>query len=202
MEKRKKRRVPKRFNVRFGEQDLSHSGFTRDLSPDGAFVVSNLLPALGTRLHLQIVAGTTRCLYFEGVVRRHKLVPPQLRGVEHGGFGVALLAPGELFLELVPATEHAHLLQVHFPDAASLSSAWQKELRLGGLFVRTDVQLARDAEVAVSLHLDWLGQRLDFLAKVMQAVSVPGTKGLAVSFREPAAVRAAVASHVGIAETW
>jgi len=202
MEKRRTRRVPKRFNVRFGEAELSHSGFTKDLSPDGAFIVSGLLPPLGTRLHVQLLTGPARSVFYEGVVRRHRQVPHQLRSLEHAGFGVSFLSPSELFLELVPAAERANPLEVRYASAASLAAAWQQELRLGGLFVRTELQLPRDAQVTVLVHLDWLGQRYEFVGKVMQVVSVPGAKGLAISFREPAAVRAAVAAHVGMPETW
>jgi len=197
MEKRKRKRVPRRFNVKFGEGELTHSGFTKDLSPGGAFIASGYLPPLGSRIHLQVLVGTTRCLYFEAVVCRQRLVPQMLRQLEQGGFGVAFRAPGELFVELIPSeASHANHLELRFADASALAEAWKKELKLGGAFVRTDRQLPRDAEVLLTLHLDWAGKSLQFATRVMQCVNVPGAQGLAVCFKEPAVVCAELSAYL------
>jgi len=198
MEKRHRKRVPKRLNVRFGEAELTSTGFTRDISPDGAFIAAGILPAIGKRVHLQVLVSATRSLFFEGVVRRHKMVPPSLRTVEAAGFGVAFLSPRELFEELVPASAVpvGNRFEVHFTDLAHFRQSWTSELSHGGLFVRTDRELPRDAEVKITLFLDFAGRDFEFPAKVVQVMAA-SVKGLAVSFVDPTSVRAGLGPIAG-----
>lgn len=199
MEKRHRKRVPKRLNVRFGEgSTLNCSGFTRDVSPDGAFVAAGTLPPIGHRIHLQIQVSPVRTLYFEGVVRRHKQVPPTLRSVEPAGFGISFLSPRELFEEMVPASAvpAGNCFEVHFSEVGQFRSAWANELARGGLFLRTDRPLPRDAEVRITLFLEFAAKDFEFVGKVVQAMTAP-VHGLAVGFVDPTAVRAALGPIAG-----
>ena len=174
------------------------SGFTRDVSPDGAFIAAGTLPPIGRRIHLQIQVSPVRTVFFEGVVRRHKQVPPTLRSVEPAGFGLSFLSPRELFEELVPtsAVPALNCFEVRFTDAAQFRNSWVNELARGGLFLRTERQLPRDAEVRVTLFLEFAGKDFEFVGKVVQAVSAP-VHGLAVGFADPTAVRAALGPIAG-----
>ncbi|MBI5545403.1 MAG: hypothetical protein HY901_16075, partial [Deltaproteobacteria bacterium] len=141
--------------------------------------------------------GASRCLFLEGVVRRLRQVPPQLRQTDPIGFGVAFRSPGEVVEELLPSSGHANRLEVRFSDPPRLLDAWLRELRVGGLFVCTEKQLARDAEVQVEVHLDWLGRSFEFQGKVVQSVLTPGASGVAIAFQEPSVVRVALGPFVG-----
>lgn len=196
MEKRRSKRVPKRFNVRFGQSELSYSGFTRDISPDGAFIATSNLLKIGTRVHIQVVTSATRSVFFEGVVRRQRVVPPQLRQVEQAGIGISFLSPREVFDEVVPTSSVGNRFEVRFGDVDRLKEAWANELCIGGIFVRTDRHLARDAAVTVVLRLDFANKELEFTAKVMQSVTAT-VSGLSLGFDAPDKVRTALAPFVG-----
>lgn len=189
-ERRRKKRVARRFNVKFGEHDLGQTGIILDISQDGAFISASRMPALGTRLHVQVQHGASFVLY-EALVRRHRVVPTQLRQVTPMGFGVSFLAPAELFHELVPHAggEGSGQVEYRVETAERLRDCWEKELRFGGLFLRSEGKRERDEEVVVELLLDFAGKRFELKAKVVQVISGVAP-GFAVAFVDPAAVRA------------
>ncbi|MCI0570352.1 MAG: pilus assembly protein PilZ [Myxococcaceae bacterium] len=190
-EKRCNRRHPRRFTVRFGEEALTHTGFSADVSPEGIFVASLHLPPLDARVHLEIqTSGGTVCR--EAVVRRHRVVPPSLRTLSRQGFGARFLTPDELFGLLVPraaSAQEAPLL-CRFATAEDLRRAFDGQLRHGGLFLRTERSFERDAEVQLELRLDFVGERLEAPARVVQV-----TRGVGVGllFTDVAATRDALA---------
>src|SRR4051812_35006063 len=98
-EKRQHRRSRRRLSVKYGEKDFSLSGFTGDISRGGLFIVAARLMALDTRLHLQLFLDPSRFLVLEAEVRRHKIIPSELRTIERQGFGVRFLHPGEVVKE-------------------------------------------------------------------------------------------------------
>lgn len=182
MERRRERRYPRRLTVRYGEHELSRTGLTHDISTSGAFVIAQGLPPLDSRIHLLISAGPERSVYFEGVVRRHRVLPPALRQIEHGGFGVRFLMPGDLVRELVPKAGSANdALEVVFDSADHLRRSVETEIRFGGVFVPTSAPFARDAPVTVDLALEFAGRRFSFPAKVVQVITA-SAKGVAVTF--------------------
>jgi hypothetical protein len=87
-EKRQHRRFKKRYTVRFGTADLAKSGITGDISKGGAFILTRDLIPLDTRVHLQVQLDAKSFVLFEGIVQRHRKVPPELRQMDPGGFGV------------------------------------------------------------------------------------------------------------------
>ena len=78
-EKRRNRRFARRLVIRFGETDLGRMGFVSDISTSGVFVMCDVLPPIGARLHLQIELSPASSVYAEAVVKRHKIVPPKFR---------------------------------------------------------------------------------------------------------------------------
>lgn len=191
MEKRRHRRYPRRVTVRFGEAEMTHSGITCDISSTGAFIISGLLPPLDARLHLQVVLDGKRSVFMEGVVRRHRVVPPGLRQVERGGFGVRFLTPGELVSEVVPQLGPGGRFEVVFESPTRFAQAWEQQLRHGGVFLITDRSLPRDAAVSVEIRLVFAAQSWEFDGRVVQVMEA-GTRGLAVVFDDRRAVEQAL----------
>ncbi|MDY7231046.1 PilZ domain-containing protein [Hyalangium rubrum] len=183
-EKRRHRRFKKRYTVRFGTEDLSQSGFTGDISKGGAFIVSNHLVPLDTRLHLQVQGDDGNFALFEGIVQRHRMVPPELRQVEDGGFGVRFLYPGEVIADMVDTGKPS--FELHFASAQQLRDTYERELRTGGTFVATDKVLRIQDKVQISLCLDFAGETLEHEATVVY-ITLPqgsGRAGASVVFTD------------------
>ena len=184
-EKRQQRRIKRRLMVKYGERELTQSGFTGDVSTTGLFIISASLPRLDTRLHIQLFVEPERCLFFEGEVRRHKQVPAGLTAAAKGGFSVRFLPPAEAMTEVLGTAPSALVLR--FASAQALAQAWTRELRVGGAFVPTADRLARDAVVEVKVDLAWLERSFAFEGRVVHvspgdAVSPPG---VGVAFHAP-----------------
>jgi hypothetical protein len=187
-EKRQHRRVKRRLTVKFGEKDLTQSGFTADVSPTGLFVVSASLPALDTRLHLQLFVTPERYVFFEGEVRRHKLVPIELRTIERSGFGVRLLTPREVLNETLGQQLQIPRFELVYPTRALFQQAYERELRMGAVFVSTSKPLPRDTVVALDLIMEFAGRIVELEATVAQ-VFPPGSGpmvGMALLFKDRA----------------
>jgi len=54
MEKRKRKRFPKRLFVRFGKEKPDHIGFTQDISATGIFIKSNFSFPPPTKLKVEL----------------------------------------------------------------------------------------------------------------------------------------------------
>lgn len=116
--KKRPKRYPRRLTVRYGDKELDRTGFTSDISVTGVFIIAqNLPPPVGARIHLQLILDNARSIFVECVVRRHKLPPAELRGLERTGFAVRFLTPEELFPELVPAAERTQQFAMPALDA-------------------------------------------------------------------------------------
>jgi hypothetical protein len=193
-ERRRQKRFKRRMMVKFGEQDLTFSGFTADVSPTGAFIVSPSRPTIDTRIHLQIFPTPQKCVYFEGVVRRHRVVPAELRHSEKGGFGVRLLPPDEVLSEIVVAL--ANSLDVHYATREQLKKAHQVELRFGGVFVHTDRHLPADTEVTLTFYLDFADKSFEAEGTVVQVAKQASQNGVAIIFKQPKQVDAKIRPHL------
>jgi len=200
-EKRRNKRFARRLVIRFGEQDLGRMGFVSDISTSGVFVMCDVLPPIGTRLHLQIELSPATSVYAEAVVKRHKIVPPKFRAVEKGGFGVRFLDPTELVAEVVPQLRAEALaaadqrFSVTFANSEALKSAFERELKHGGIFLRTERMLPRDAPATVMIELAWAGQRMEFPVRVVQTVE-GAVRGLGFLFEDRPAVAMALAPYL------
>lgn len=169
-EKRQHRRFKKRYTVRFGTDDLSQSGFTGDISKGGAFIVSSHMVPLDTRIHLQVQLDATHFAFFEGVVQRHRLVPPEMRQLEHAGFGVRFLYPGEVIADMV--NKDMPTFEVHYSSAERLQASYRTELRRGGTFIVTDKALRTQEKVRICLCLDFANVTIEQEATVVH-ISLP-----------------------------
>jgi PilZ domain len=187
-EKRQHRRIKRRLMVKFGERELSQSGFTGDISPTGLFIIASSTPPLDTRLHLQLFVEPERYVFFEGEVRRHKIVPIELRSIERSGFGVRLLSPREVLNEALGQQLRTPRFELVYPTRALFQQAYERELRMGAVFVSTSKQLPRDTPVVLNFVLEFAGRVLELEALVAQAFP-PGSGpmvGLALVFKDRA----------------
>lgn len=92
MEKRTKKRYPKRLYVRFGKEKPDHIGFTQDISATGVFVKSNFSFPPSTRLKVELTLPDETIIECNGIVQWAKKVPPALsRLVKKNGMGIAFL---------------------------------------------------------------------------------------------------------------
>lgn len=193
-EKRRPKRYPRRLTVRFGEGDkLDRTGFTTDISITGLFVVAPVTaPSIDTRLHLQIMLEGGKFLFVEGTVRRHKTPPRELQAMEHKGFGVRFLTADEILTEMVPKAAPAERevisessvvgvkqlppetdaprsrFEVPFATQSDLKAAWERELKLGGVFVpKTDWGVTAQSEVVLVFVFGFAGKRIDVPSRVL-----------------------------------
>lgn len=178
-EKRQHRRFRKRYTVRFGTEDLSKSGFTGDISKGGAFIVSTHLVPLDTRIHLQVQLDHKNFAFFEGIVQRHRRVPPELRQVEPGGFGVRFLYPGEVIADMV--SKNMPTFELHYSSGEALRGAYDRELRMGGTFIVTDKLLRTQDKVLICLCLDYAGALIEQEATVVHITLPQGNNRAGVS---------------------
>jgi hypothetical protein len=92
MEKRQKKRVPKRLIVRFGKSRPDVLGFTEDLSIDGLFIKATAVFDPGTVLAIQLMLPDNRQIDLTGQVVWARRTPPSLaRFVKKSGMGIRLL---------------------------------------------------------------------------------------------------------------
>jgi PilZ domain-containing protein len=200
-EKRQQRRIKRRLMVRYGERELTQSGFTGDVSTTGLFIISSSLPQLDTRLHIQLFVEPERSLFFEGEVRRHKLVPAELRTIERGGFGVRLLSPREVLASALDQELRVPHFELNYPTRVAFQQAYEREFRMGAAFISTSKQLPRDTHVVLSLVLEFSGQVLELetqVAQVFPPQEGPGAVvGLALLFTDRARAEALLRPWLG-----
>jgi len=194
-EKRKSRRFPRRLRVQFGEKKgkFSHTGLTADISATGMFISTTAQLKPGTRLHAEVAIEQEQGLFFEGLVARQVIVPPELRTVMKAGFGMRFLSAAELLNELVPVLKERSQLVVSFASAQQLREAWEKELRHGGAFLWLEKPHPLNSVVAVELDLPFVGKKLPFEARIVHiAPEQNGRYGVAFMFLDVPALSAAL----------
>lgn len=203
MEKRRARRHLRRVRVRYGEKGkgFTNTGLTNDVSASGLFVLANASPKPGARLHLELTLPDESQVYFEVVVARQVLVPPELRQVVKSGFGVRFLQASELVAELVPPMREAQKREdpfvLTFTEAATWKTAWEKEYCRGGVFLWCEQAVPVDAIVTLTFELRFLKRTLGFDAKVVHAAAgSDGRHGVALMFCDMTAAVTALGATI------
>jgi PilZ domain len=188
LERRRNKRYNKRLKVAFGEKDFTQSGFTGNVSSSGLFIIATTNVKVGSKLHLQIdVEG--RPLYQEAMVARLNVVPPELRTVVKGGFGVRFLTQRELLAEMIPNAANAMTRVMSFDTAWKLAELYEKEIKRGGVFLWSDTQVALDTVIPIEFELGYANHAITLQAKVVTVVPNPDGKfGLACMFIDGAEV--------------
>jgi hypothetical protein len=180
-EKRKSKRFMRRISARFGENTPDRSGFTRDVSAHGAFIIASNMPAIGTRIKVQFVLNASRSFFFEAVVRRHRVTPAKLRHVEQSGFGVSFLSPAEVIGEFLPISSPPKRLEITFESAEQLAAYWESELRFGGMFIPSELSYEQDERIDLVFTFSFAGVSFEVPAKVARRLTAP-VMGLGLVF--------------------
>jgi len=90
-DKRNLNRFKKRLSVRFGPDAPSQLAFSEDVSDFGIFIKTPKTYPLGTILKIEITLPDDNYVFFEGMVRWTKKVPPQLISkVQKAGVGIKI----------------------------------------------------------------------------------------------------------------
>ena len=91
-EKRNLNRYKKRLSVRFGTDAPSQLAFSEDVSDHGIFIKTLKIFPLGTVLQIELLLPDDEHVFFEGMVRWTKKVPPQLISkVNKAGLGIKIM---------------------------------------------------------------------------------------------------------------
>jgi Tfp pilus assembly protein PilZ len=156
--KRKERRVSRRhrrrLQVRLWSDDAEGTGFTVDVSNTGLLIETPKTFDVGERLHLEICIGESS--YFsECVVVRKKSYPPHARALFKPAIGVRLVGLIEALRDSAEAAEEVPdgPMQVDLSDPEELKAAFERDIKHGGLLVRTRESPEIDSEVVVPLRL-------------------------------------------------
>jgi hypothetical protein len=184
-EKRKARRFTRRLKVRFGEKNrpFSHTGLTNDVSATGMFISTSTGIKPGTRLHVEVTTVDETLLFFEGVVARQVVVPPELRTLMRPGFGLRFLTGTELMSELIPSLKDQTHLQVVFDSVEAFRDAWERELKRGGAFLWAEKAYPLNSIVTVEFDFTFANRRLAFESRVVHVVpDQQGRHGMAFMF--------------------
>lgn len=97
LEPRFKKRVPCELRVAGGR----HPGIVLNLSRSGLFVQTALGATRGDTIRVDLNSGALDTVGIEGLVVWKKKIPPQMRGVQHGGFGVQIRSAGPAYFDLL-----------------------------------------------------------------------------------------------------
>lgn len=90
-EKRDTTRLPKRVQVRYGEEAPTRAAFTGDISENGFFIRTALISAPRSILQIELTTQDRASILLEGEVRWAKKVPAALvRSVAKGGMGIRI----------------------------------------------------------------------------------------------------------------
>lgn len=186
-ERRKYKRVARRFKVRFGEvgAGFDRAGFTSDVSAGGLFLAGPN-PKLGARIHMEITADANRVLYQEAVVQRLAVLPPELRATASSGFGVRFVSGTQLLAELIPSLREQAKLQFTYTSREQFKTAFENDFKRGGLFAKLDTELKVDSTVAVEIELAWARRSMEFNVRVVHvAADATGQFGTSLVFADP-----------------
>lgn len=90
-DKRNLNRYKRRLSVRFGADAPSQLAFSEDVSDHGLFIKTGKIYPLGTILQIEITLPNEEYVFFEGMIRWSKKIPPQLISkVQKAGLGVKI----------------------------------------------------------------------------------------------------------------
>jgi hypothetical protein len=184
-EKRKYKRFPKRIKVAFGERELTHTGFTENISASGIFIVSSVLLKLGTQLHLELYYSQERSAYMEAEVRRLVVVEPHLRQMLKAGFGLRFITPSEIMEKALGRSASRQPFILRYASPAEFSAGFEQQLSAGGAFVISNQKPALGSTAEVHIHLLYAKVILEFSASVVHvAESGGGQFGVSLVFQD------------------
>ena len=154
-ERRHAPRKRARIQTRFWNKDGEGRGYTSDISGGGLFVETRRHFDRGTRLHVELTLKDGP-FFIETVVARNVTPPVEVTPVIRSGLGLRVVGLAEVAKSLVEESKEAASipkLEVNLQDRERLRKAFEHEINRGGLFVQTNLELARDQEVLLQISL-------------------------------------------------
>lgn len=212
-DRRKAKRHRHRVKVRFWWGEFEGTGFTRDVSSTGMLIETNKQLEIGSRLHVEM-SLQDESFFCEVVVARLKKYPRAARAMFHQGFGVRLVGLNETVKEIqresestdTQMTQDTRVLTLalpklpvgdtrqHIPMEVDLSTpeeleeVYNRDIKHGGLMVRTTELPEIYSEVTVPVHLPPPNGTIECHGQVVKVFEDP--EGIAVRLSEVDAVRA------------
>ena len=135
---------------RHAQLEREYVGYTTNISASGMFLATRFSLPRGSRLRVEVSSGDSSFIA-EAVVARVVRTMPMLQGVPGApvsGMGLRFLKPQELIAELIPeigSTPNEErkpsaegVYQVRFADREQLIGTYERDIKVGGLFVPTD----------------------------------------------------------------
>jgi Tfp pilus assembly protein PilZ len=98
MEKRVEGRTKRRLMVRYGLNEVSKTGFTRNLSDSGMFIQTTQIFKPGTTIQIEVVFPSGKFAIWGRVVRARR-VPAQLTSIMASGMGIKFIDSGDEWRE-------------------------------------------------------------------------------------------------------
>ena len=188
MDRRNGVRRPRRVQIRFWERgsDKRRRGWSANISTGGMYIETNQLVSQGTRIRVELCSGDSGFMVEAVVARTIK----SLQTLKSSAMGVRFLEIEELVGELLPEIATASTVdpaplpegcyRLRFADAQQLLSAYQRDLRTGGVFIPTDDPAALSEVITVEILVE--GSRvapMRFQARVVHRLEPDGPDGAA-----------------------
>ncbi len=127
MNRRRTKRIKKRLACSLLIEGRHHSGVVLDVSATGLFVQTNAKPEPGTAISLEMsVPGSSRPLFFQAMVARKKIVPPQLLTVAQGGLGLLIQNAPEDWYAFIASVGPRQTEAIPTPSSAQGAGSAQK----------------------------------------------------------------------------
>ncbi|HME92548.1 MAG TPA: hypothetical protein VKE49_14050, partial [Myxococcaceae bacterium] len=101
--------------------------------------------------------------------------------------------PDEILANIL--VESANRLEIRYASVAELKRAYDQEFRHGGVFIPTEREFDRGADVVLALNIDFAHKTFEFDASVVHVwldLSQPGPRGVGLVFKEPAEFESAI----------
>lgn len=200
MEKRKKNRIDKRLTVRYGQNNTSFSGITKNVSEKGLFIQAGSIFPTGTILRIRLSLEQFETIELWGIVRWNKQIPFYMVNVISGGMGIELINPPEKYSSYILSLrsketlikdnkeiEDYSIYQVSFDGIEQFIQEYNQNIRNGGIFIKTD-QLRKPGEIVI-LSIS--------LPKTNEVIKVQGSVVYAIDTLQ--AVKQGVSPGMGIA---
>ena len=154
-ERRASERQRRRLKVRLWNDELEGTGFTAEVSRTGLRVETDATIEAGARLHVELTLPDGSAFFAEALTVRKKKYPRHARSVFRPSLALEFLRLDECLdpeEREAPAPEPKPL-RVDLRTLEALRSAYEKDIKHGGLLVPCDEKPELDSELRVPVLL-------------------------------------------------
>ncbi len=207
-ERRRSKRRRRRLGVRFWNDEVEGSGFTRDISNTGLMIETTTPVDIGGRIHLELKLPDGEPYYAEGLVVRKKVYPRQAASLFKPGLGVKFVGMSEAIREVMRAQSHRPpsplcddttrdpgelLVDLREPD--ELRRVYDCDIRHGGVQIETPNMPPVNEEVSVVLLLPDPNGSITCLGSIVAHVDEP--PGVGVRLQDVDQIRGRLLEIIG-----